>query len=108
MSGEVSSKINVKSMSVRNERDQEVTEGLQIRGRGRTVKKAYCCTQLCFVTRYLLIYFLKVILLWIVDSMSFGKAFQSSIDLYIPVILRKFDFGDILCFILPAAAPLVL
>ena len=28
-------------MSVRNERDQEVTEGLQIRGRGRSMKKAY-------------------------------------------------------------------
>ena len=33
--------MNVKSMSVRNERDQEVTEGLQIRGRGSAVKKAY-------------------------------------------------------------------
>ena len=39
MSGEVSSKINVKSMSVGNERDQEVTEGLQIRGRGRAGEK---------------------------------------------------------------------
>ena len=39
MSGEVSLYINVKSMSVRNERDQEVTEGLQIRGRGRTGEK---------------------------------------------------------------------
>ena len=47
MSGEVSSKINVKSMSVRNERDQEVTEGLQIRGRGRAVKKAYKRTADC-------------------------------------------------------------
>ena len=38
MSGEVSLYINVKSMS-RNERDQEATEGLQIRGRGRTGEK---------------------------------------------------------------------
>ena len=39
MSGEVSLTSNVKSMSVRNERDQEVTEGLQIRGRGRAGEK---------------------------------------------------------------------
>ena len=39
MSGEVSLTSNVKSMSVRNERDQEVTEGLKIRGRGRAGEK---------------------------------------------------------------------
>ena len=39
MSGEVRLKINVKSMSVRNKRDQEATEGLQIRGRGRAGEK---------------------------------------------------------------------
>ena len=39
MSGEVSLHINVKSMSVRNERDQEVTEGLQIRGGGTSGEK---------------------------------------------------------------------
>ena len=49
MSGEVSSKINVKSMSVRNERDQEVTEGLQICGRGRAVKKAFNNTHILYL-----------------------------------------------------------
>ena len=38
MSGEVSLQINVKSMSVRNQRDQEVTEGLQINVKSMSVR----------------------------------------------------------------------
>ena len=44
----MSLKMNVNSMSVRNERDQEVTEGLQIRGRAALGEKAYTNVQLSF------------------------------------------------------------